>query len=185
MRGRGLIREDRGSALNACTLVHHRPERAYRPSSRAADVPNNRVRKPGNANETLHCRVAWRTLNDLAAQIPDYLVQQRALLLLDDYNVTAGLAEERCPACEGRGHIDPDPLVRCPICKGWGEVPTSLAIWFREHLACRLAAPTARLEAGKHAYRVYKMERQVRRMKADGRANDKLQVTSERQRQTA
>jgi len=163
----------------------HGPTKAYRPSSLAPDVPNNRLRKPAGVYAPLHHRVEWRTLADLAAQVPEYMVQQRALLLLDDYNVTAGLAEERCPACEGRGHIDPDPLVRCPICKGWGEVPTSLAIWFREHLACRLAAPTARLEAGKHAYRVHKMERQVRRMTADGRANDKLQVTSERQRQTA
>jgi len=95
--------------------------------------------------------VQCKTLDELATHIPNYMVQQRALLLFDEYHAAAGVEETKCPACGGQGHVTPDPLKRCPICKGWGEVPRSLAVWFKAQTAAETSLQTIREKEECHA----------------------------------
>lgn len=67
----------------------------------------------------------------IARRIPAHLKELRGKLMLEAISETLGVAEARCPACEGAGCLDGDALEYCPVCCGFEEVPDRLADWFK------------------------------------------------------
>ena len=71
-----------------------------------------------------------RFIRSLGRRVPRLLRGLRARLLLEREADHMGTEEVRCPACDGTGLLNDEPMERCPICRGFLNVPGALADWF-------------------------------------------------------
>lgn len=90
------------------------------------------------------------TVVEIAEKMPQWLRQQRALLLVWEHG--GRMTDQRCPACDGQpivGHqlVDYEDEneneevrdgivpVMCALCRGFGSVSVAIDEWFRDELA--------------------------------------------------